>query len=199
MVDAPDARSAGPCTGVLSRAVRRPGQVFLPRCATFLLAVLLVLTGCGGGDDPFPEDPVADPLTDEQVELNDLLDGGGAIERLPACGEPPPKAKGARPEGLELPPGSVVQLVEPGDPLVTVHGYVELTPVLVRRYYEARGGLIVYNIEDEGFESEVLVGNGDKRTYVKALAVCETGSTLLAVVGPEGSADVPVPSGSPTG
>ena len=158
---------------------------------------MLAVAGCAAEPEPFADDPVADPLTDEQLAINELLDGGGAVTTLPPCGQDPPGIAGPRPEGLQLPPGSVVQLVEPGDPLVTVHGYVELTPVLVRRYYEGREGLTVYNVEDEGVESEVLVGRGRTRTYVKALATCETGSSLLAVVGPAGAPGVPVPTGSP--
>ena len=198
-VGARDGR-AHPGAAVLPGPVRRRTATLLLRRVVVLLAVVALVGGCGGGAPAAaPQDPqVADPLTDEQAELNDLLDQGGAIERLPECGAPPPKVRGQRPRGLELPPGSVVQLVEPGEPLATVHGYVELTPVLVRRYYEQRGGLTVYNVEDEGVESEVLVGNGQARTYVKALATCRTGSTLLAVVGPEGAGGLPVPAGSPS-
>lgn len=197
--DARDGR-AHPRAAVLPGPVRRRTGRLLLRRAGLLLAVLALAGGCGGAAPvAAPQDPeVADPLTDEQAELNDLLDQGGAIERLPACGAPPPEVRGKRPAGLELPPGSVLQLVEPGEPLVTVHGFVELTPVLVRRYYEQRGGLTVYDVEDEGFESELLVGNGEARTYVKALATCQTGSTLLAVVGPEGAGGLPVPAGSPS-
>ena len=182
-------------------ALRRGPSRFLPvrgtSSLTGLLLAGLLLGGCGGEPEPFADDPVADPLTDEQAALNDLLDGGGAVPALPPCGQDPPGLDGPRPDGLQLPPGSVVQLVEPGDPLVTVHGYVELTPVAVRRYYERRDGLTVFNVEDEGVESEVLVGRGRTRTYVKALATCETGSSLLAVVGPAGAPGVPVPTGSP--
>ena len=174
--------------------LRRRTPLLLPARGALFAAVLLA-AGCTSA--PSPDEAAADALTREQIEINDALDGGGAIERLPPCGAVPEAARGRRPTGLELPPGSVVQLVEPGDPLVTVHGYVELTPVLVRRYYQERAGLRVYNTEDEVSESEVLVGNGRRRTYVKALATCATGSTLYAVVGPGGAAGLPAPSGSP--
>lgn len=52
-------------------------------------------------------------------------------------------------------------------------------------------------IEDEVHESEVLVANGTHRTYVKANAVCQTGSNLTATVGREEDATaVPIPTGA---
>lgn len=82
----------------------------------------------------------------------------------------------------------MVTSVQEDGPLVTVEGYVELVPIEVRRYYQERPGLELFEIEDEIFEAEALYGEGEFRSYVKARAICKTGSDLLVVVGPAGNA-----------
>jgi hypothetical protein len=81
----------------------------------------------------------------------------------------------------------VVTSVAENGPLVTVEGYVEQVPIEVRRYYQERPGLEIFQIEDEIFEAEALYGEGEFRSYAKARAVCKTGSELLVVVGPAGT------------
>ncbi len=53
-------------------------------------------------------------------------------------------------------------------------------------------------LEDEVFEAEVLFASGPRRVYVRALAVCDRGSQLLAVVAPNPEArGLPMPQGTP--
>jgi hypothetical protein len=122
---------------------------------------------------------------------------GGPLTSLPACTQP----EGAieeRVEGLDLPREAIVQTVQRGDPLVTVTGYVALTQVQVRRYYADASRLQILTLEDEVFEAEVLFASGPRRVYVRALAVCDRGSQLLAVVAPNPEArGLPMPQGTP--
>jgi len=86
-------------------------------------------------------------------------------------------------EGPDWPEGAIVTNVQPGDPLVTVTGYIATTPVGVRqvlpgpqrpgdhdRRRDLRGG--------------GLFDNGTHRNYVKAQAVCREGTQLFGVVAP---------------
>jgi hypothetical protein len=81
------------------------------------------------------------------------------------------------------------------DQLVQVRGYIATTPIRVRQFYENEPNLTIFQIEDEIFESEVLVERGAHRTYMKANAICSEGSTIFAMVGPSGTDAVPTPSG----
>ena len=83
-------------------------------------------------------------------------------------------------------------------PLTQVDGFVDLTPIEVRDYYED-GGLEVLQIEDEGFETEALLSDGTHRMYVKARVLCRTGSNIPATVGAESqAAALPTPAASPS-
>lgn len=83
------------------------------------------------------------------------------------------------------------------DPVVTVNAWVPLTPVQLRADLLEDPDLSVIQSEDEVWEAEILFTRGDFRTFVKAQAVCEQASIVIAVVGPESAADsVPVPAGS---
>lgn len=84
-----------------------------------------------------------------------------------------------------LPPGSVVTEVSRGDRLVTVKGYVALTPVRVRQYYQSQTQLEFFEIEDEVAEAEAFFANATHRNYVKVTATCAEGSRITAVVAPE--------------
>jgi hypothetical protein len=63
-------------------------------------------------------------------------------------------------------------------PITRVSGFVGLTPQQVRRAYESDEDLSVIFSEDEVIESEVFVSDGSRTTFIKAVAVCETGSEL---------------------
>ena len=126
--------------------------------------------------------------------------GGGAgtpLQALPVCSEPPPITAEA-PTGFTAPDGAIVQAVTPQDPLTSVTAYIAKTPEAVRQAYESLDGIEVLSSEDEIFEAELLVTDGEHRTYVKATAACQQGSHLLAVVAPEAEAGIlPTPAGSP--
>lgn len=102
-------------------------------------------------------------------------------------------------EGLVLPPDAVVTRVSRQDPLVNVQGYVPFTPIQTRVFFQTRAELEVIQAEDEVREAELLVADGTHRMFLKAQAVCESGSVFIAVIAPEVAADaVPVPTGAAT-
>jgi len=101
-------------------------------------------------------------------------------------------------QGLHLPDESVVTSTRDTGPLTQVQGFVGLTPIQFRIYYQERDDLEVLHVEDEGFEAEILVSDGENRMFAKAQAFCSRGSNMVAIVAPETEAEaVPVPSGSP--
>jgi hypothetical protein len=55
--------------------------------------------------------------------------------------------------------------------------------VQVRQFYGEEAGLELFEIEDEIYEAEVLYGDGDFRSYVKAQAQCQQGSLLIVLRG----------------
>lgn len=120
------------------------------------------------------------------------------LEHLPACSSPPPAAaEVASVTGLVLPDGAVITSVTDAGPLTTIEGWVPLTPIQLRVYYQRLDGIEVLKAEDEVWESESLISDGAHRLFVKAQAQCSTGSLLVAVVAPEEAAGaVPAPAGS---
>jgi hypothetical protein len=169
-------------------AASRVGPRFGRRGAALLLLVALAggAVGCGdpapaGAFDP--DQPATGPLT-----------------ALSDCGPLPTPADAEVPDGAQLPDGAVLTSAIPQGPLVNVTAEVRATPVSIRLAYEARDDLELIIVEDEVFESELLVSDGVHRTYIKASAVCATGSTLLAIVSPEDGGDaLPVPTGAASG
>lgn len=164
-------------------------------CRRLLATATLAFTlGCtsSGGDEPTAsqstpgQSPSVQASTTPQPTKEIPQDEGGPLTALPDCEEPPPAVPADVP-GLVVPDGAVVTSVQEDGPLVTVEGYVDLVPIAVRRYYFERPGLEIFQIEDEIFEAEVLYGEGEFRSYVKARATCKTGSVLTVVVGPAGS------------
>ena len=120
-----------------------------------------------------------------------------AVPGLPPCGSTPTALVDA-PEvpGLVLPDGATVTSVTEQEPLVQVLGYVPTSPAAVRATYAGTAGLTVLLSEDEVVEAEILFTDGTYRTFVKAQAVCATGSQFIAVVAPEAAAGaVPTPAG----
>lgn len=145
--------------------------------AASMLAVL-ALAACGNGD--------AAP-----VEQGDPT---GPLEALPACAQPPePTTDEVR--GLLLPEGAVVTSVQEQGPVTNVTGYVRMTPVAFEKYY-ADGDLNVLISENEIYEAELLVSDGEFRNFFKATATCRDGADVLVVVAPEVDAEgLPVPQG----
>jgi len=150
------------------------------RKAAVCLGVLCAGLGCG---EPAPFDPTSP----------------APLAALAVC-EEPPAGSGGEVDGLVLPDASVVTSVEPGDPLTRVMAYVGATPISVRQELEGREDLEILISEDEVFESEMLVSEGEWRTYLKTTAICAEGSNILAVVAPEVDAQgLPIPQSSPSG
>lgn len=142
---------------------------------------VLLLIGCGDADSQTGFDPNEPPT--------------GPLTALSECGALPAPAEVPVPDGAQLPDGAVVTSSLEQGPLVNVTAEVHTTPVNIRLAYEARDDLELIVVEDEVFEAELLVSDGTHRTYIKASATCQTGSTVLAVVAPENDdAPLPVPS-----
>ena len=152
------------------------------RHLALLAALALALVACGGGAAP-SFDPNSPPT--------------GPLVALSECDGPPDEPVEADVEGIELPPDATITSVTPQGPLINLTAYIPVTPVNVRLFYENRDDLEILIIEDEIFEAELLVSNGTHRTYVKASAICQTGSTAVIVVAAELDADgLPVPAGA---
>ena len=160
-----------------------------------LLVLALVLLGaaCGGTGDPVAEDP-GGPATFATDIATELL---APLEGLGACGDQPEAvAPVDSVEGLHLPDGARLTSVSQDGPLVQVEGWVPLTPIGVRADYVSADNLEVLeiiNVEDEIWESETLVTDGQHRLFVKAQGICRTESIFVAIVTAEdGSAPQPL-------
>lgn len=121
---------------------------------------------------------------------------GGPLTDLPGCSAPPEATDEEETAGIVLPEEAVVTGVEDLGDLVSVRGYVPLTPIQVRRFYVAAPGLRLYAAEDEVYEAEILFGSDDRRVFVKAQAQCQQGSMLSIFVGPEDGEGLPPLTGS---
>ena len=128
--------------------------------------------------------------------------GAAALAALPACDDPPAAAAAAAEvPGLVLPEHAIVTDIASQGPLTQVSGYVAMTPLEVRAWYEddPGEGVRLLSVEDEVFEAELLLSDQDRRMYLRALALCADGSGLEATVAPAGDADaLPTPRGLPT-
>lgn len=134
----------------------------------------------------------------EDAEID--LDDPGPLAGFPTC-EPAPSPARADVKGLTLPDEAVVTSVRRrGLRLRNVAAYIELTPIEFRQFYERQKRLEFFLIEDEVVEAEIFFSDGRHRNFVKARAICERGSKILAIVAPENYKDLPIPktSMSPT-
>ena len=145
-----------------------------------MIVILLVQADRSGGPG----------LEQGGIDLNAPLVG------YPSCDGVAPDEGEKHPEGAILPRSAVVTRVRQRGPTTRVSGYIPLRPVAVRRHYEARADLEVMQIEDEIIEAEALLTDGEFRTYIKATAVCDSGSSFEAIVAPElAASSVPTPAG----
>ena len=154
-------------------------------CARWLLAVLAVvaaLSGCA--------DVAADVAHNEDT-------GDDVFARFPAC--EPPEAEDAAPAdvpGLLLPEDAILTASSRTGPITDVTAYVPLTPLDVRAFYEGRTDVEILQLEDEVFETEVLLADGQLRSYVIARAACREGSHITGFVAPASAvAALPTPAG----
>jgi hypothetical protein len=178
---------------------RRPTALVV----ALLAAVALTGSGCDSGEPsgdkavpPPPAPPAAGTSSPGDIDpaLLEPLTALGPCEVEPTTIDDPPAA------GLVLPPGAVLTEQTQEGPLTTAKGYIPLTPVQVRVFYQRHEDLEVVQIEDEIRESEALLDNGDRRLFVKAQAICELGSVFLAVIAPRAAdGQVPAPAGSAGG
>lgn len=120
------------------------------------------------------------------------------MPNLPACDRPPASAADEAVPGLVFPQEAVITEVTAQAPVTTVRAYLPMTPVQVREHYEQRDDVDLLSIEDEVFEAEVLLDSGEHRVFVRAMALCAEGSSLLAIVAPAAVGEaLPVPDGTP--
>ncbi|WP_147457361.1 hypothetical protein [Micromonospora sp. CV4] len=114
--------------------------------------------------------------------------GPGMLANLPSCDRVPLDADAevdSQVTGLLLPDGARVTSVVEQGALTTVAATIRMTPLDVRAHYEGRGDIDLLRAEDEVFEAEVLMRAQERRTYLRATALCADGTTLTAVVGPD--------------
>lgn len=136
------------------------------------------------------------PAPTQAAPSNDPM---APLTALPACASAPPTAAAEPVDGLVLPVGSVVVKVEEQDPLTTVTAFTPFTPAQFEATYGDMPELTVLLTENEVFEAELLISNGEHRNFLKATATCSTGSNVLAVVAPEVDAEgLPLPQGAAT-
>ncbi|MFI7617354.1 hypothetical protein ACIBP6_39635 [Nonomuraea terrae] len=141
------------------------------RMLTVVVTVPLLLAACGGTE-------AGQPIGRE----------AGMLANLPSCDRVPLDADAevsADVAGLMLPDGARVTSVVPQGALTTVEATVRMTPLDVRAHYEQLSDIDLLRVEDEVFEAEVLMRAQQRRTYLRATAVCADATTLTAVVGPD--------------
>lgn len=158
----------------------------------------LVTAACGDGTASAPPvEALPTPLaTPSLVEIApELL---GTLPMLGPCPEVTDPEIGETVDGIDLPEtGFFASVTEQGG-LLRVQGYVELTPILFQLHFRENPDLEILTVENEIQESETLYSDGIQRVYLKAAAICELGSSFIAVVAPEGEAEaVPTPTGPP--
>jgi hypothetical protein len=124
------------------------------------------------------------------------FDRSGPLPGYPPCDSFVPERAVPAVDGLVLPPSSITTRVRTRGPLERVRGYLPLTPPQRHRHYRSRSDVTVLQIEDEIIEAEALLSDGRFRSYLKASAVCDLGSTFIAVLAPEQAGSlVPTPAG----
>lgn len=133
---------------------------------------------------------VASCGTDSDSGSGQRAGGRGAdmLANLPSCDRVPLDADAevdTPVTGLLLPEDARVTSVVEQGALTTVEATVRMTPLDVRAHYEQRGDIDLLRAEDEVFETEVLMRAQQRRTYLRATALCADGTTLTAVVGPD--------------
>lgn len=166
-----------------------------------LIGLGLLLAGCSGAAPSAPETSTSAPAEaftpPVEVPSGMSIDLLRPLSGLQEC-TLQPEAIGVVVEGLHLPDDAVVTEVDDQGPLVEFRGYIPLTPVQLRAWFQTQPELEVLQIEDEIREAEALVTDGAHRQFAKAQAVCEQGSIFIGVVAPEVEADaVPTPTGAP--
>lgn len=147
-----------------------------------------LLSACGGSSPPTATPTGPAIATEISSELLAPLEGLG-----PCVPRPADSQATADVVGLYLPEGAVIDRVSPQGPITQVEGWMPLTPIQIRAHYVTRDDVEVLAVEDEVWESETLLTDGDHRLFVKASGICRTESVFVAIVSPEdGSAPEPL-------
>lgn len=175
------------------RRNRRQAAVAVP-----WLAALLLL-GCSQAPSPAPAPTSSRAAPTVSTDGSDVAIDPRLLEPLTALGPctatPTPLGETAA-EGALFPEGAVLTSQQTTGPLTSMEGYIPMTPVQIRVFYQDQDRYDVVQVEDEIRESEVLLADGNNRLFVKAQAICELGSIFVAVLAPEAAGDqVPAPAG----
>jgi hypothetical protein len=187
---------------VLAAASTRLRALQRLRVALATVAAAALVAGCGGGDavEVAAEDDAATPLV-SALPTGNLADGDidpallEPLTMLGPCTVDPNTIDDEPVAGALLPDGAVLTSQTQQGPLTQIKGYIPMTPVQIRVFYQRQDTFDVVQVEDEVRESEILLADGNHRLFVKAQAICELGSVFLAVVAPESAGDqVPLPA-----
>lgn len=178
----------------------RPGVLRATATTAALVLLTLSSTACSTDAPTDAATPAVAPTLPASLAGAEEIIDPALLEPLAALGPCTIEPNTIEPgpiTGLLLPDEAVITEVSDDGPLTTVKGYVRMTPVQMRVWYQLRTEeLEILQVEDEVRESEVLVATGDNRLFVKTQALCEQGSVVLAVVAPEAASDaVPAPAG----
>ena len=139
-----------------------------------LLGACLILTACG-----------AATTADDQTAL-------------PACGSPPSPAKDPAVDGALLPPESRVTAVRAGEQSTQLNAYVTATPDEVVAFVKQTDGVTIEAAAGTSDARELRASSDDFDVYLRATAVCASGSLLLEIVAPAGAdAALPQPGEDP--
>lgn len=119
------------------------------------------------------------------------IDPAAAYEGLPPCATAPPAVDPVPAvAGLVLPSNATIQSASDSGPITTVNAYVASTPLSIEEDLVTRDDVKVLHNENEVFETEMLFSDGTHRSFLKAVAVCDEGSRIVAVVVAEDDAAV---------
>ena len=160
----------------------------------------LLLLGCSQEPGPTPATTPRSPAPTVSSDASNIAIDPRLLEPLTAlgpCTANPDPITDAPAEGAFFPEGAVVTSQQTTGPLTSIEGYIPMTPVQIRVFYQDQDRYDVVQVEDEIRESEVLLADGNNRLFVKAQAICELGSIFVAVLAPEAAGDqVPAPAGA---
>ncbi len=164
------------------------------------LVVLTVACGTDGSSQPTPgSTATATPAPGTAVGIPDpdTIDPARMepLAGLAPCPDTTPSSAATPSEDLPLPPAATVANASIDGSLQSVQGTAARTPVEIMVDYLRRPGLEVVAAEDEVFESEVLLVDGDLRVFVKSQATCARGSAFVLFASTD-PALVPVPAGT---
>ena len=146
-----------------------------PSRRRLLALAALALAGCGGSGGP------------EEAGYVASLGADGRPAPL-GCEDAVPTRAVPAPDALIVPGSARVLLTKaqpnPGDPAVTiVEGYIEETPTGMIARFQSTPGVEIVASENEDIEADVLVSDGRRTSFWKAVRTCLAGSRFAAATG----------------